>query len=394
MKPPLFIAKRYLFARRKKSVINVISWISLVGLAVGTAALIVVLAVYNGIGQVTQGLYNVFDPELVIEPSQGKTFHADKAFLAQVESVPGVQVLSPIVEENAWITFKHNEAIVQLRGVEKGYGHLTGLDTMVREGVYVLRDQGQDFLVFGGDIYYNLGLNSYTNAPVAVHIPRRGSGIGFTMEEAFNIGYALPAGAFYLQQDIDSRYVVAPISFVRRLMDYAPDEVTAVALAASPRCKARLQEVLGEDYIVKDRMDQQPLYYKVFRSERIGVFLVLSLIVLIASLNLIASLSLLIIDKRKDITLLRALGMEPRDVRRTFTTEGFLIALVGIAGGLLLGFLICLLQQQFGIVKMGSNYIVDAFPVAMRWQDFVATTLVVSLLSLLAVVFTVKKARL
>lgn len=395
MKAPLFIACRYLFSRRKKSVINVISWISLAGIAVGTAALIVVLSVYNGIGQVTQGLLNVFDPELSIEPAQGKTFHADAEMLRRVAAVKGVGEVSPIVEENAWLTFRHNEAIVQLRGVDDRYGHLSGLDTLVREGVYALADQGQDFVVLGGQIYYDLGLSSYTNAPLALHIPRRGGGIGFTMEEAFQSAYAYPSGAFFLQQDIDDKYVVAPIALVRRLMGYAPDEVTSLALfGSSPRAKERLQEALGKDYVVKDRYDQQPLYYKVFRSERIGVFLVLSLIVLIATLNLIASLSLLIIDKRKDIALLRAMGMEPRAVRRTFIAEGFLIALVGIGAGLLFGFLLCFAQQRLGLVRMGSNYIVDAFPVAMRWQDFAATTLVVSLLSLLAVLLTVKKSRL
>ncbi|MCF0212323.1 MAG: ABC transporter permease [Bacteroidales bacterium] len=406
MKAPLFIARRYLFARRGKSLINIISWISLVGLAVGTAALIVVLSVYNGFGEVTKSLYNVLDPALSIESAQGKSFTADEAFLQRLHAVKGIATVSPIVEENAWVTHKHNEAIVQLRGVDEHYGALTGLDTLVSEGAYMLHsafpnEEGTlvDCLVLGGEIYYALGLSTYTNSPLSVHIPRRTGGLGLTMQEAFNIGLAYPVGCFHLQQDIDSRYILCSIQFARQLLDYADNEVTSLSLSvANPRHTARLkkelQALLGDDYVVKDRFDQQPLYYKVFRSERIGVFLILSLIVLISSLNLIASLSLLLIDKSKDIRILRAMGMEPRDVRRTFQTEGFLIALVGIGSGLIIGFLICLAQQQWGIVKMGANYIVEAFPVAMRWQDFVATTLVVSLLSLLSVLFTVRKAKL
>lgn len=412
MHPSFFIARRYLFSGRKKSIITLISWISLVGIAVGTTALIVVLSVYNGIGKLTQNLFDVFDPELIIEPMEGKTFHTESIAYTDLCRMQGAGYVSQLAEENAWITHKHNEAIVQLRGVDESYQAMTGLDTLMYEGCYVLKSEveqdslGEDevpmhptyFLLFGGEIYDNLGLNSYTNSPVALHIPKRGSGIGMTMEDAFNIGYAYPAGCFFIQKDIDMRYVVAPIELVRQLMNYAPDEVTSIAVSVAngydvDEVKAQIQQLLGSEYSVKDRFEQQPLYYKVFKSERMGVFLILSLIVLIATLNLIASLSLLIIDKRRDIHTLRSIGMDNSTIRRTFFIEGVLIALVGVASGLVLGFLICFVQQQFGIIKMGSNFITDAFPVAMRLLDFVATFAMVSLLSLLAVTFTVKKAR-
>ena len=218
------------------------------------------------------------------------------------------------------------------------------------------------------------------------------------MDEAFNNGYAFPAGAFRIQEEIDNLYVVADIDLVRHLMSYAPDEVTALAVTLKDSkqmasVKRQLRTLLGDGYTVKDRFDQKPLYYKIFRSERLGVFLILSLIVLISTLNLIASLSLLIINKRKDIGTMRALGMEAQQIRRVFFTEGILIALVGVVAGLLLGFITCLLQQHFGIIKLGANAIVDAFPVAMRLIDFVATFLVVTLLSTLVVAFTVRRAK-
>ena len=192
--------------------------------------------------------------------------------------------------------------------------------------------------------------------------------------------------------------MVADIDLVRHLMSYAPDEVTALAVTLKDSkqmasVKRQLRTLLGDGYTVKDRFDQKPLYYKIFRSERLGVFLILSLIVLISTLNLIASLSLLIINKRKDIGTMRALGMEAQQIRRVFFTEGILIALVGVVAGLLLGFITCLLQQHFGIIKLGANAIVDAFPVAMRLIDFVATFLVVTLLSTLVVAFTVRRAK-
>lgn len=398
MKTPHFIARRYLIARRGKSVINIISWISLIGIAVGTAALIIVLSVYNGIGQVTQSLYNVFDPELSVQPAQGKSFTASDELLDLIQTTPGVARLCPIVEENAWVTHQHNEAIVQLRGVGDNYAQLSGLDTLLDEGTYLLRDHRAHYLLLGGEIAYNLGVGTYTNTPLALHIPRRGTSIGLTMEEAFHIAYAYPAGTFSLQQDIDGRYIIAHIDLLRQLLDYSPQEVTSLALQLEnprhlARVKRQLAERLGPQYRILDRTDQQPLYYKVFRSERVGVILVLSLIVLIASLNLIASLSLLIIDKRRDIALLRSLGMTPDDIQRTFRATGRLTSLIGIGVGLLVGFLICLVQQRFGLVRMGDNYIVEAFPVAMRWQDFLLTLLTTLVITFLSTTLTTRRLK-
>ena len=407
MKFPTFIARRYLFSHKEKTIINVISWISLIGITVSTLALIVVMSVYNGIGKLTQSLFNVFDPELLIEPAQGKTFHTSDIDYDALVHTPGVAQVSQIAEENAWLTMRQAEAIVQLRGVDASYGAACGLDTMLAEGEYLLRDSifdgedyvYQDFLLLGWNIMLRMGVNSMTNTPLAIHIPKRGTAsIGFSMDEAFNNGYAYPAGTFRIQEEIDNLYVVADINFVRYLMSYAPDEVTALALTLdNPKqlgsVKRQLRTLLGDGFTVKDRFDQKPLYYKIFRSERLGVFLILSLIVLISTLNLIASLSLLIINKRKDIATMRALGMETGQIRRVFFTEGILIALVGVVAGLVLGLITCLLQQHFGIVKLGANAIVDSFPVAMRLIDFIATFLVVTLLSSLVVAFTVRRAK-
>lgn len=403
----LFIARRYFFSRKQKTVINIISWISLVGIAVGTTALIVVLSVYNGIGNLTQTLFNSFDPPLLVQPAEGKTFCTSAFDYNALCSIDGVSAVSQIVEENAWVTYRHNEAIVALRGVDGSYHRITGLDTILYEGVYVLKREEESehaqlsttyFLLFGAEVYYNLGIREASNLPVAVHIPKRGGSLGLTMEEAFNTGYAMPGGNFYIQQDIDNMYVVADISFVRQLMDYADDECTALAVALNPgakvqRVKAAVGHLLGEGFTVKDRFEQQPVYYKVFRSERLGIYLILALIILISTLNLIASLSLLVVDKRRDIALLRSLGMQRREIRRIFRVEGVMISAMGVVAGLVVGFVICFIQQRFGLVKMGSNFVVSAFPVAMRGIDFLLTFLLVMALSSLAVFFAVRKSK-
>ena len=399
MKLEQLIAVRYLFSHRQKSVVNVISWISLIGLLVSTAALIVVLSVYNGIGEITKGLFGTFDPELVIEPAEGKTFHTTDLDYDALLHADGVEAVSQVVNETAWITYGQEQAIVRLRGVDSSYHLVSGLDTLLNEGTYAL-DQA---LLLGGEIYYTLGIRPHANMPAAVHIPKRGTtSLGLTMDQAFNTAYAYPAGYFFIQQDIDRQYVVTGIDMVRSLMDYAPDEVSALALklqhgANVQKAKRQIALLLPADtprLTVKDRYDQQPLYFKIFRSERLGIYLILSLIVLISTLSLVASLSLLIINKRDDIFTLRSMGMTRQQLRRAFRAEGVLICAVAVAAGLVIGFILCFLQQQFGIIRMGDgNFVVNAFPVAMRGVDFVLTFLLVMAISTLSVTLTVNRAK-
>ncbi len=397
MKLALFIARRYLFSQKRRSVINVISWISLIGIAISSMALIVVLSVYNGIGTLTQSLFNIFDPELKIEATEGKTFHLDDIAYNDIISLPTVSYASPIVEENMWITYKERNKIATVRGVADNYAAMTGIDTMLHLGRFELTNsQSNQYIVMGLGVYYELGINSYdAHTPVGIHIPKRNAAIGgLSFERAFNSEYALTTGAFNIQDDFDRKYILANIDFVRQLMNYTSDEVSWIAINVLhpddlSSTKAEIQRLLGKGYTVKDRFDQQPLYYKIFKSERMAIFLVAALIVLISTLNLISSLSLLIIDKRKDINTLKCMGANKHLIRTTFFTEGLLIALVGVLSGMAAGFAVCLLQQEFGIIKMGENFVVSSFPVAMRAVDFVAVFVLVSLLSLVAITYSV-----
>ena len=399
MKIEALIAVRYLFSRKQRSVVNVISWISLVGLMVSTMALIVVLSVYNGIGEITKSLFNTFDPELVIEPAEGRTFHTSDIDFQSLKDA-GVERCSRIVTETAWVTYGQNQSIVKLRGVDSNYAALTGLDTLLDLGEYRLDGNS---LIVGGQIFHELGMRLPSTMPAAVHIPKRGTtSMGLTMDQAFNIGYAYPVADFFIQQDLDRQFVVTDIAFVQRLMNYTPDEVTALALKLKPgadvkKVKQTLTSHLSpltSHLIVKDRYDQQPLYYKIYSTERLGIYLILSLIVLISTLSLVASLSLLIINKRDDIFMLRSMGMERLNLRRAFLAEGLLICALATVAGLVLGFIVCFLQQQFGIIRMGDgNFVVSAFPVAMRAVDFLFTFLLVMAISSLSVALTVRRAQ-
>ena len=404
MNLPFFVARKYLFSRKRKTIINIISWISLIGIAVGSMALIVVLSVYNGIGNLTQSLFNVFDPELVIEPRQGKSFHTGDAFpLQQIKQTEGVASVSEILEENAWVIYKQNEQIAMLRGVDRSYLHHSGLQYKLSDTLnYDLGNYGGNYgVLLGSNLYWALGVNYLDqNTPLVVHIPKRKAGIGLTIDDAFNTRYAMVLDFFSVQNEIDSKYGVADIGFVRELLDYSPDEVSFLALSVDSsysvkKVKRQLQAIVGDNFRVKDRFEQQPLYYKIYSSERLGIFLILSLIIIIiASLSLIASPSLLIIDKRDDNRLMQCLGATKATMRRIFFVEGVLISVVGVFIGLAVGFVVCFVQQQFGIVKMGDgNFIVDAFPVAMHLTDFVVVFALVIVLSMASVWFTVRRAK-
>lgn len=404
MRYRLLIAWRYFFARRHRSVVNIISRVSLGGIIVCAFSLIVVLSVYNGIGQLTQQLFNVFDPELLVESTEGKQFHCSDAVLAQLRAADGVDDVAPIIEEKAWATYRGHQAIVQLRGIDSHYTRQTGLDTLLTDGYWPLGRPSHGempYIVLGGELYYHLGISRYSNSAIQLLIPRRSVALGTTLEEAFNSSMAYPTGYFVIQQDIDSRYAVCDIALTRRLLDYADDEYTALSVSLQPKANAKktreaITDILARAYHdvhfqCRDRMEQQPLYYKVYQSERLAIYLILSLITLVASLTLVASMRLLVLDKRDSSHVLQALGLTERDVRGVYIWQGMMIVATGCVVGLLAGFIVCLLQQHYGIVKMGENFVTEAFPVAMRALDFLYVFLIVMAIGTLAVVTTVRQ---
>lgn len=404
MRYRLLIAWRYFFARRHRSVVNIISRVSLGGIIVCAFSLIVVLSVYNGIGQLTQQLFSVFDPELLVEPVAGKHFRCDTATLERLRHIDGVAAVAPIVEEKAWATYRGQQAIVQLRGIDNHYVNQTRLDTMLADGVWAVGEDNPDAMptmVLGGELYYRLGISRYSNAPLQLLIPRRGVALGTTVEDAFNGAEVFPTGYFVIQQDVDNRYAVCDIALVRRLLDYDDNECSALSVSLTPRADLRqvrqqLTALLADacpdaQFQCRDRFEQQPLYFKVFRSERLAIYLILSLITLVASLTLVASMRLLVIDKRTDSTTLRALGLTAGDVRRVYTWQGMMIVATGCVVGLLAGFVVCLLQQRYGLVKMGDNFVTPYFPVAMRGVDFLAVFAIVMAIGTLGVVATVRQ---
>ncbi len=387
----LYIARRYFVSRKSHNIINLISWISVAGIMTGSFAMIVVLSVFNGFEGLVSKLYNVFDPDLMVTALHGKTFREDSARIAQVRAIGGVWYVSGVVEETVLVRYSNKQHVATLRGMGPEFQQNHVLDSMMIDGSMVLSDSAHDYIVPGAGVAYQLGLDRRDEInPVILYLPRRGGNM-LTPDQAFNSSPVFVSGVFSVQQDFDTRFILTSLKFARSLMNYTK-ELTAIEIrykpgASTEQIKAEVRDILGSGFVVKDRYEQQELLYKIMKSEKWAVFLILSFIILISAFNVIGSLTMLILDKRKDITILEAMGAGSGLVRRVFFIEGMIISLGGALIGVVLGFLVCVLQQQFGIIKLGnegSTFVIDAYPVAMQFTDFIFTISVVAVIGVIA----------
>ncbi len=398
---PFYIARRYLISKKSHNIINIISAISVVGVSVGTMALIIVLSVFNGFEKLVVSLFSSFNPDLVIQVREGKTFPDTAISETRLRRIPGVLYLTGVIEENALLKYKDKQAIVTVKGVSEEFSKMTGVDTMINEGSFKLQEGTQDFAILGYGVAGTLGTNlsDFLN-PLTVYLPNRSSSLSTGMENAFNTGSIFPSGYFSIQQDYDVKYVIMPLRFVKKLLEY-DREVTAIELglvkgADANTIQKQVQEVAGKRFIVKNRYQQQELLFTIMKSEKWVIFLILTFILIIATFNMTGSLSMLILDKKKDMAVLKSLGAGNRLIRRIFLIEGMMISFTGAFSGLFLGGIVCWLQQRFGIVKLGSpdsTFVVSSYPVHMQVPDFIYIILTVTAIGFLASWFTVHNMR-
>lgn len=378
VKLPLYIAWRYLKSKKSHNVINIISGISVSGVTIGTMALIVVLSVFNGFESLVTSLFNSFDPPVKISPATGKTFISSTYPWKEIAGIPGVKVQTAVIEEKALLRYGTNQFLATLKGVDSSFTSWSGLDSMMTEGSMMLTYKDQPLAVVGQGIAYYLGINPDNyEQQIEVYAPKRTSATGTDITQAFNRIDIRPSGIFSVQQDFDTKYAIVPISFMRELLEY-DQELTSVEIALNANAdiaevQNKIKQVLGKNYLVKNRFEQQEMLYRIMRSEKWAIFMILTFILLIATFNVIGSLSMLIIDKRRDISVLHSLGADNHLIRRIFMAEGIMVSLSGAFAGLLLGAIICIVQQQFGLVKInaeGGSFLINTYPVLMQWQDF------------------------
>lgn len=359
MKLPLYIAKRYLFAKKSHNVINIISAISATGMAIGTAALIIILSVYNGFDNIIRQNLSESDPDYLILPSEGKTFNGSDlplSALAETFSISG------IIEESVFITYGGNQGFAKARGVENSDSSSLWLGDIARAK-------------FGPGIASELGINPRFVENAFLYFPDRNAKFSpVNPEAALNNVRVKPVDIFTSTTEFDNDLVIVPIELMRTLLGYGEDEFTAVELRG--RAGAALD--LGNDFVILDRYHQHPEIYKMMKYEKAAIYLILIFIVIIISLNIFGSLSMLIIEKQGDIDTLHALGADDKLIRKIFALEGWLISLLGMVSGLVVGILTVVIQSRFGIVKLPGNYLVDAYPVALQWTDVLLTAAAVT----------------
>lgn len=400
MNLPFYIARRYLFSKKKHNAINIISGISVCGVALATLALVCTLSVFNGFQDMVAGFFTAFDPELKITIREGKVFELQGAAFQEVRSLPEIGVWTETLEENAMVQYKDRQAMAIIKGVEDNFEELTSIDSLLYgAGEFILHDSIVDYGVLGVELISELGTGLQFVDPLQVYAPKRNVRVNMANPSAsFNRDYLFSPGVVFVvnQQKYDARYILTSLSFARNLFNY-DTEVSAVELKLKPgtdvtAVQRKIARILGDKFVVLDRYEQQADVFRIMEIEKFISYLFLTFILAIACFNVIGSLSMLILDKREDVETLRNLGADDRLIARIFLFEGRLISLFGALSGIVLGLLLCYIQQRFGIISLGGgngSFIVDAYPVSVHVTDVVLIFITVITVGFLSVWYPV-----
>ena len=389
MKTELKIAWRYLFAKKQFNAIHIITAISSAAVGVVTAAMICVLSVMNGFGVMVEHLFSQFDPDLRITAKAGKSFSISEEKKHALLELPCVDLLSESIQETALVYFEDKQMPVQLLGVDSVFGKMTGIENIITDGHYEVYDGAFDRAVLGQGLAWKLGIGARFIHALQVYAPKREGKVNMLRPDAnFNQEACFIAGTFAVnQQKYDDNLMLVDIGLTRRLLDYDSTEVTALQVGVNEaysikQTKREIASVLGDGYVLQDRFEQQEDFFRILRVEKLLTALLLIFILLIATFNGIGSLSMLIIDKQQDIRTLSHLGASDGMIRKVFVLEGWMVNTLGAIGGLIVGLGVCLLQEHFGLLKLGngSEYVLNAYPVAVQGWDIALVSAVVLVL--------------
>jgi ABC-type lipoprotein release transport system permease subunit len=396
------IAWRYLFAKKQFNAIHIITAISSVAVGVVTAAMICVLSVMNGFGVMVEKMFSEFDPDLRIVKNEGKTFHFSRSSKAELQALPSVSLVSESISETALACFEDKQMPVQLMGVDSCFKQLTGIENIIVDGEYEVFDGAFDRAVLGQGLAWKLGIGARFIHGIEVYAPKRTGKVNMLRPDAnFNHEVCYISGIFAVnQQKYDEQMMLVDIDLTRRLLDYDSTEVTALHVAVNEgysiqKVKREISAVLGEGYLIQDRYEQQEDFFRILRVEKLLTTLLLVFILLIAIFNSIGSLSMLIIDKERDIQTLSHLGASEHTIRRIFLLEGWMVSALGAMGGMVVGLTICLLQQHLGLLQLGNGteYVLSAYPVAVQASDVLLVSIVVLALGAIAAWIPTRKLK-
>ena len=388
---PLRFALRYLFARKSHNVINIISGISVAGMAIGTAALVIILSVFNGFNKLVSDSLSDAQPDLVVRPAAGKAFIPDSTAFFWLYDQEMVFNMSSVIEEQAFISFDGKQSLARVKGVDSVFEEESPIQDHITDGVFALHRGTRPLAIVGSALAWSLDINPRFIAPLEIYYPDREGTVSLSNPTASLRSTTVSvAGLFAINAELDAELVLVPIETMRELMDY-DDEVSAVEIRLAKgtpdkdaqKLVRELEDRLGADYSVLDRYRQNEALYKMMRYEKLAIYMILIFIVIIIALNIYSSLTMLIIEKRGDIDTLHSLGAPESMTRRIFLLEGWLISLLGLAIGLVLGVVLVLLQQRFGLIRMPGNYIISSYPVILQGADILWTAVGVALVGYL-----------
>ena len=383
-----FIAKRYLFAKKSHNVINIISAISAIGMAIGTAALIIILSIYNGFDSLIKSMMGNVEPDLLITPATGKTFVPEGSTYDWIYDQPSVKNMCCVLQEQVFINYDGQQSLAIAKGVDWIYEDESPIRDHLREGEFKLHRGDIPLAAVGSGLAYSMGISPRFLSPIEIYFPSRTGRISMANPAASLVNIDVwPSCIFSINNDVDSRLMILPIEKMRELLEYT-DEVSAVEIrvmdGTDPEEIDRLQEeisiMLGPEFKVKNRFQQNESLYKMMKYEKAAIYMILIFIIIIIAFNIFGSLSMLIIEKKEDIQTLRSLGAQESLIKRIFVLEGWLISLVGMAAGLVAGVGFSFLQQQFGFIKMPGNFVIQAYPIILSLTDVLLTIVGVALI--------------
>ena len=378
-----FIAGRYLFAKKSHNVINIISAISAIGMAIGTAALIIILSVYNGFDSLIKSMLSNVEPDFLIVPNSGKTFVPNEEAFDLIYDLPEVKSMCCVLQEQVFISYDGKQKLAKAKGVDWIYESESTLGNCMVKGDFKLHKGDIPMAAVGVGLAYEMGIDPAFLSPIEIFYPTRTRKISMSNPAASIESVKVwPSGTFSINADTDRDLMILPIAKMQELLEYEGDVISGMEIRLTEGTSAKtarklqksISETLGENYIVKNRFQQNESLYKMMKYEKAAIFMILIFVVIIIAFNIFGSLSMLIIEKQDDISTLKSLGAKDSLINKIFILEGWMISLAGLAGGLLLGIGFALLQQQFGFIKMPGHFIVQAYPVILSWSVVLLTT--------------------
>lgn len=396
----LYIAKRYLFSKKKHNAINIIAGVSVCGVTLATIALVCTLSIFNGFQEIVTEFFTAFDPELKISAKQGKFFSVEEENIKAVKAFPDIEVWAETLEEQALVQYKNRQTMVTIKGVTDNFQKLTSIDSLLYgTGSFTLHDEVANYGIMGGELVGTLGTGINPIDPLHIYAPKKGARINMANPTtAFNQDYLYSPGVVFVtnQSKYDATYILTSLSFAQKLF-VQDNKVSAIELKLKDKnhinkVKKQIEEVLGEDFIVQNRYEQQADIFRIMEIEKFVSYLFLTFILAIACFNVIGSLSMLILDKQEDVNTLRQLGANNQLITRIFLFEGQLISFSGSIMGIILGVTLCLLQQHFGLLSLGGSgqFIVDAYPVSLHLGDVCLIFITVVVVGFVAVYYPIR----